>query len=353
MSLTAAAYRRIKAHLGVGTEDDPAPNTAMEVIPHPDVLSRLGVDCISVRMGEAGQRRGDSQEAVVDAWGVRRALVRQAGGGEYYEAVSHPLARAGRRDLQGFPWPSPAPAAKGEALRAHAAGLSRQTDLALVGRFGGPVLELAADLLGPEEWYIRTADDPDFIRQLLDRISGICTADDLFGVESAGEYLQIVKVSGEDLGMQTGPLYSMRTFCEVLLPPLERRWRAVRKKLEQVNPAAKVMLHSCGSIRSFIPAMIEAGIDILNPVQPLAAGMGPSALMEEHGGRLVFHGGIDIQDLLTRAAPEVVARETRRCLEAFHAERGGFIAAPSHTVQSDVPPENVVAMIDAVKGWRP
>lgn len=351
LNITLTAYEKLKGYLGLDIDDATAPNAAMEVIPHPEVLMRLGVDLISVKLGGVKQLGAALPEVITDAWGIKRKLVRQTVG-EYYEVVSHPLAGMSIDDLKDFPWPESRPLEKAELLRKNAEGLYRNTDLALVGRFGGPVLELAADLLGMEEWYIRLVTDQGFVADLLDRISQICTAHDLLGLEAAGEFLEIAKVSGEDFGIQRGPLYSPDVFHNILLPPLKKRWSAAHEKLAQVNPRAKIMLHSCGAVRDFIPDLIASGIDILDPVQPLAQGMDPEGLYTAFSGDLVFHGGIDIQQLLPYGSPEEVAVETQRCMAGFRAAGGGFIVAPSHTVQADVPPQNILAMVDAVKNWN-
>ena len=351
LNICLATYQALKTHLNLDLGDDPAPNTAMEVIPDPELLTQLGVDLISVKLGHPA-RLTRLADDFTDAWSVRRRLVPHAHGA-YYEAVSHPLADATLDDLKDFPWPTAAPTQAADDLAQHARLLHDQTDLALVGRFGGPILEIAADLLGMEQWYLRTALDPPFVAALLDRISYICTAHDLIGLDAAGPCLQIMKVSGEDLGMQAGPLYSPDTFQNLLLPPLQRRWQAVRQKLRQLNPHARLMLHSCGAIRPFIPTLIAAGIDILDPVQPLAAGMDPAELKTAFGQTIVFHGGIDVQHLLPQGSPEEVATATGRCLNAFQAHQGGFIVAPSHTVQADVTPANLLAMIHAAQHWAP
>ena len=331
--------------MGLKIENDPAPNTSMEVVPDVEVLTHLGADLISIKLGGRSTLT-TLPETIKDIWGVTRKLVQQSTG-QYYETVTHPLADASIDDLANYPWPSSKPAKKTEAQK-----LYEQTDLALIGRFGGPILELAADLLGMEQWYIRLGTDEKFVIELLKRISDICTSHDLLGLETAGKYLQILKVSGEDFGMQSGPLYSRKMFENILMPPLRHRWHTVRKKLEQINPDIKIMLHSCGAVRSFIPDFIEAGIDILDPVQPLATGMEPQTLKKEFGTQMVFHGGIDVQNLLPNGTPEEVAAGTHRCLKGFQANRGGFIIAPSHNVQADVPPENIIAMIEAAKNWQ-
>ena len=105
--------------------------------------------------------------------------------------------------------------------------------------------------------------------------------------------------------------------------------------------------------RRVLPELIESGIDIINPVQPLADGMEPAGLKADFGDRLVFHGGIDVQSLLPHGTPDKVARHTRQCVCDFQADRGGYILAPSHNVQADVPPENILAMIEAAKSRQP
>ena len=347
LNITLSAYRSLKAHLDLEIDETPAPNAAMEVIPDPQLLQRLGVDLISVKLG-SGTDLLTLPETFRDGWGVTRKRIEQASGC-YYEAVTHPLAGASAGDLDDYPWPGPCSVEEAELTAERAEHLYKQTDLALVGRFGGPVLELAAALLGMEEWYVRLGMDKDFAVRLLDHIGAVCTAYDLAGIEASGKYLQIMKVSGEDFGMQTGPLYSMEMFRDILLPPLRRRWQAVREKLDGVNPETRIMLHSCGAVRSFIPDLINSGIDILDPVQPLADGMDPAELNAEFGDQLVFHGGIDVQDLLPNGTRKEVAAGVHLCLEGFQAKCGGFIVAPSHSVQGDVPPENIVAMIDAAK----
>jgi uroporphyrinogen decarboxylase len=350
LNVTMTAYEKLKRHLGIRVDDRPKPNTAMEVVPHPEILAALGVDSISVKLGGRPAVTGPLPSAFRDAWGIEHRLVAQQAG-QYYEAIRHPLAQASRRDLASHPWPDARSGREADLLGQDAEELYGGTELALVGRFGAPILETAAGLLGMEEWYARLMIDRDFVRELLDRIERICTAQDLAGLEASGARLSIMKVSGEDLGMQQALLYPPEIFHEILLPVLRHRWEAVQQRIAARGWEAKVMLHSCGAIRSVIPELIASGIELLDPVQPLAAGMDAGTLHRQFGGKLVFHGGIDVQRLLPTGSPEEVQRETCRVLEAFDALRGGFIAAPSHTVQADVPPQNIEAMTEAVKSW--
>jgi uroporphyrinogen decarboxylase len=343
LNVTVQAYQSLLEHLGLRMPDDYSVNGAMEIIPDAGVLARLGVDLISVKFPSTST---GMPESFTDSWGITRKKV-----GNYYEAVTHPLCDASIDDLQIYEWPKLPSQEKIRQLETEAEKIYNETELALVGRFGGPVLELAADLLGMEQWYMRLLTEKEFILRLLNIITDICTQYDLIAIEACGKYLQIMKVSGEDFGVQTGPLYSPDVFNGILLPILRKRWTAVRQKLKDVNSDAKIMLHSCGSISCFIQDLIDAGIDIIDPVQPLAEGMEPEKLKKKFSDRIVFHGGIDIQQLLPNGSPEEVYQGTVKCLEGFKAEKGGFILAPAHSVQADVPPENILAMIKAVKNW--
>ena len=106
-----------------------------------------------------------------------------------------------------------------------------------------------------------------------------------------------------------------------------------------------VMLHSCGGVFPLIPRLIDMGVNILNPIQPRARGMEPENLARQFGGRLAFHGGIDIQELLPRGTPSQVNAETARAAELL-GRSGGYILASAHHIQADTPVENVLAMYD-------
>ncbi len=341
-------YVGLKDWLGLDIDEDLRPNVAMEVIPHPGVLTALGVDLISVKLGSPKESRRSQRkdDLVVDSWGVGWRQIKQPGGGSYLEPVYHPLADATRDDLETYPWPDPCAPGRGEATEATAKRLFEETDLALVGRFGGPIIETALYLMGFEAWLVRAASDPEFANALLSKITDIQIGLDRVGLEATAKYLQIFKASGEDLGMQTGPLYSLTMFRSLLLPHLRRRWQAARAYLDQVSPSVKIMLHSCGSIHPFIPDLIRAGVEVLDPVQPQAANMDPTELKREFGDRLVFHGGVDIQEILPFGSEGDVEAEVRKRISAF-GPGGGYILAPSHNVQADTPPANLVAMCRA------
>jgi uroporphyrinogen decarboxylase len=344
-------YLNLKAYLSLDFEEELAPSFHREVVPHPIVCEKMGWDAVSVKLVNPKKHYSSAEQAAdefVDAWGVGRKRISPSGGGSLLEAVSHPLAEAATLDdLEAYDWPDPFVPGMGEATEKKVRGLFENTDLALIGRFGGTIIETAIDLMGFETWLVATVTNAEFAGALLDRITDTAIKLDRLGLEAAGKYLQIFKVSGDDLGMQTGPLYSPKIFRELLLPRLKRRWGAARKYIdEHLDPSMPLMFHTDGGIRPFIPDMIKAGLKVLNPVQPNCAGMDTAGLKRDFGEQLVFHGGIDVQNVLPFGSVDDVRADVYRRIMDL-GPGGGYILSPSHFVQADISPENIVAMTEA------
>jgi uroporphyrinogen decarboxylase len=140
-----------------------------------------------------------------------------------------------------------------------------------------------------------------------------------------------------DLGSQRGPLISLAMFREFVAPYL-------KEMIDRIHSlGGRVLYHTCGSIRRFIPELIGLGVDVLDPIQPAGAEMQPERLQADFGGRISFHGGIDMQELLPQGTPAEVTAAAHRYCEVL-GRSGGYILAPAHLFQPDVPPQNVMAM---------
>jgi len=144
-----------------------------------------------------------------------------------------------------------------------------------------------------------------------------------------------------DLGGQEAPLISLSMFNEFVAPYLRELTGLIHEF------GAKVLYHSCGTIEPFIDAIIGLGVDILDPIQPTTAAMQPEALAGKYKGRICFHGGIDIQNLLPNGSPGEVQKEVLRYTQALAP---GYIASPAHYFQPEIPPENIIALYQAVRG---
>jgi len=220
------------------------------------------------------------------------------------------------------------------------------TDRAIIGTFGSSLLERGCQLFRHDNFYLMLAYEPQKAKKLF----GILTEYYLENLEkylkTYGEFIDII-LFGDDLGMQTGPQISPKMYRELFKPYHKKIWRRA-KELADI----KVMLHSCGSIRAFLPDLIDAGIDGINPVQISAHGMEADRLKADFGDKLVFWGGgCDTQKILPTGSREDIRRHVRSQIQAL-SPCGGFIFAQVHNIQSDVPPENINAMIEVVKEYR-
>jgi len=159
-----------------------------------------------------------------------------------------------------------------------------------------------------------------------------------------GDLVDVVQ-EGDDYGGQQGLLISPRIWRDVFKPRLHQLFSHIKR----CAPHVFIFFHSCGSIYEIIPDLIEVGVDILNPVQVAAANMDTKRLKREFGDCLTFWGGgVDTQKILPRGTPEQVREEVKRRIEDL-APGGGFVFATVHNIQADVPPENILAMWEAVQ----
>ncbi len=218
-----------------------------------------------------------------------------------------------------------------------------RTDRAIVGLFGGNLLEVGQFLYRIDNFLMLLAADTERANEFLDRLVEIHLANLEKYLAAVGPYIDVI-VFGDDLGMQNGPQMSRAMYREMFMPRHARLWKRA-KELADV----KVMLHSCGGIRPLLPDLIEAGLDAVNPVQITCAGMEAAALKADFGDKITFWGGgCDTRFVLSKATPDDIRRHVRRQVEILN-RGGGFVFQQVHNVLADVPPENVIAMFDALR----
>jgi uroporphyrinogen decarboxylase len=355
-TFTLAAYQRLCRHLGQTPDPAVTPGSpSLNVTPPAAFLQELGVDLYYIGLGDPSGRAAFElgMPEYTDEWGIGYRRIDTAAGCDYV-AVSAPLANARLSDLDDFPWPDPDEPALTAGLAEKAQRLAQETDFALVGKFNTALFEHASLLRGMQRLYIDLIDDPDFVAALLERLTGLAIRQIQRGLEACGPHLQILRLAGDDLGAQHGPLVSPRMFRRLIKPYFAWLYTQAKAMFHQYNPAGKLMAHTDGDVYPLIPDYIELGLDVLNPVQPLVAEMDHARLKQEFGDRLAFHGGIDIQRTLPLGTPDDVRQETQRTLACLGAG-GGYILAPTHYLLPDVPPENILALRDTVlnKGKYP
>jgi len=282
-----------------------------------------------------------------DGFGVIWAMPGQRPGeGLYCDIVYHPLARLEYEDLDFYDWPDGTDPAPFKGLREYAKKLREETDYALVSGITGVVFEYCWYMRGFENLYIDMVDNPRYVEKLLDHMLKYWT--DFLGVflDEVGEYLDVICV-GDDIGMQSGPLFSPALYRKLIKPYQKSLYEFIHWKTR-----AKLWYHSCGSVIQYLPDFLDNRVDILNPVQVSAKGMDPRTLKQEWGRDLVFWGGgNDPQGIFSRGTPEQVRQQVRERMAVFKPG-GGYVFNTVHNIQAEVPVENIIALWNAAKEFR-
>ena len=235
---------------------------------------------------------------------------------------------------------------------------ARATGKAVIAGLGGTALGDIAHIPGMKlkkprgirdvtEWYMSILMRPDYVRAIFDRQSEIALENFSLLYSVIGDNVDAVYICGTDFGTQDSTFCATEQFDDLWLPYYQRINNWVH-----ANTNWKTFKHSCGAVEPFMSRFISAGFDIINPVQVNASGMDPVHLKKTFGKDLVFWGGgVDTQKTLPYATPEKVRKEVLRLCEIFSKD-GGFVFNTVHNIQANVPVENIVAMIDAIKEFN-
>lgn len=363
--IAAVAYRRLKEHLGITSGETLVFDTGQQLayVEEP-VRRRFGLDVVILDGGLLEGWRdyvlpdgapakicanfltepdGEGGEYAVD-WSGQRTAHRPACSFYFDGITKPPLAEAETiADLDRHDW-APLTDAHLERLRVEAKRLHDETDYAILGSFGGAFLEGGQGLRGWDQFMLDLAADRAFAEALLDRMLAQSLRNVELYLDAVGDYIQLIQMGG-DMGTQNGPQIRPRMYYEIFQP----REKALWGRIHQLKPHVAVFLHCCGGIYDLIPGLIDAGCDVLNPVQISARGMDPARLKHEFGERLCFWGGgCDTQSVLPFGKPEEVYAHTRRNIEIFSPD-SGFVFSQVHNIQAGVPVENILAMFQAAQ----
>jgi uroporphyrinogen decarboxylase len=377
--IMAIAYNKLKQHLGIKTGGLYVYDFIQQLaVIEPPILDRFGVDTIELGRGFA-LTPGDWQPWVLpdgtpcqipafihpvkvgNDWHVYHTdgtlIAIQKAGSLYFEQTCFPLAESDDPSSDNLATPMekavwlvlgtpPAPIGYDQAglekLAAGAKALRQSTDKAIIGLFGANLLEWGQFAFGMANFLMLLAGEPQRAHRLLDRLVEMHLSNLSKFLAAVGPYIDII-LFGDDLGMQTGPQVSPRMYREFFQPRQKLMWETA-KKLADI----KVMLHCCGGVYPLLPYLIEAGLDIIQPVQTTARDMEPERLKREFGRDLcLWGGGCDTQKTLPKGDPAAVAADVHRRVQIL-APDGGFVFQQIHNVMADIPPENIVAMLDAI-----
>ncbi len=374
--IAALAYPKLRKALGLPPRPirvyDPLQQLA---ILDDDVLDRFQVDTIELGRGFALEEKDwadwtlpDGTPCQMPAWALPerqekqwvirsasgRVLARMPHGAIYFEQCYWPYAEHDDFDrlaealnenmwcaVQSPPGPLVAGPDGHRRLADGARKLRGRTDRAIIGLFGGNLLETGQFLYRNDVFFMLLAGNPRRAHEFLDRLVEIHLANLERFLRAVGPSIDVI-LFGDDLGMQNGPQISPAMYREFFKPRHAKMWRRA-KELADV----RVMLHCCGGVRPLLADLIEAGLDATNPVQISCAGMEARGLKRDFGDRLtLWGGGCDTRHILSHATAEEVRNHVRGQVSIL-APGGGFVFQQVHNILADVPPENVIAMFDA------
>ena len=274
------------------------------------------------------------EQTTVDEWGVGW----KRGSRLHYAEILHPLQDLSLEEIQEYPFP--------DLNKQYRFQNVKETNIELHNKglatayFAGSIFETAWFMRGMEQLFMDIMAEPALSNFLLDRITDIVAGVARHVSEADVDLL----ILGDDIAMQTGMMMSLDMWRENFKPRLMRVIQAAKG----VKPEIKVFYHSDGNVWDAIPGLIEAGIDVLNPIQPEC--MDPAQVKSTFGDRLSFFGTISVQNTMPFGTPDDIRAEVKLRMETIGLN-GGLLLAPSHVLQPDTPWENIVAFFEAIEEY--
>ncbi|MDD5521418.1 MAG: uroporphyrinogen decarboxylase family protein [Kiritimatiellae bacterium] len=301
-------------------------------------LEYFGFDITSFSLAPSRQKYDFSryvsadEHTTIDEWGVGWKRGTQM----HYAEILHPMQNLTADEIRAYPFPDLDEKYRYDGVREkiseiHAKGLA-------TAFFPGSIFETAWYMRNMEQLFADIMTEPEISEYLLDRITDIVTG---ATVHLAKADLDLL-ILGDDIAMQTGMMMSMEMWRKTFKPRLMK----VIKAAKEVKPDILVFYHSDGKVWDAIPDLIDAGVDVLNPVQPEC--MDPAEVKRAFGDRLSFFGTISVQKTMPFGTPDDVRAEVKLRMETI-GKYGGLLLAPSHVLQPDTPWKNIVAFFEAVE----
>ena len=343
--ISTPAYRKLKEYLGVEAEDRYLydwPELGTSALDEA-VLERLHSDVRGVHDREPAHIREKNRtrepgSPYFNSWGVGSV---EGDPGTWFPAI-HPLADTHSiEDIESYPWPDMNDPTRVAHVKAEAQKLAYENKYAILATpwLAFP-LERAYAMQRMDRFMLNIGKHPDFTRALLTKIAELCKT--LMGhfLREIGDNIDMIKI-GDDLGMQNSLLMSPKMYREIV-KPIHADYISFIKS----HTKAKVFFHTDGDVFPLIPDFIEMGVNILNPIQTSAGKMSDlEELKRQFGKHLVFCGAIDTHRILPFGTPDEVRAEVKRIIEIL-GQDGGYMLSSVHTILPDVPPENILAMVD-------
>jgi len=307
------------------------------VLPSEEILKRLNVD---FRLVAAQDSPLISDNKYFTSLGIG---LRKAQPFEYFDVVHNPLKNLDLEQIKKYNWPKIGDSDIFKHLQETARDLFENTRFGIVGQTG-PIgfYEKGQMLRGYEQFGIDLMLNPQIVKEIFDNLLAI--QKEVFGIylKYMGKYVDVIFYA-DDLGMQDRPQISPQMYRDMIKPYHKKIFSFIKERTD-----ARIFLHSCGDVYPFLEDLIDAGVDIINPVQLSAKDMEPEKLKNEFGKKLIFWGGIDEQFLINKATQDEILVKVKKTVETL-GKSGGYVAAISHNVQEDTPPENIIAVFDYIE----
>jgi len=359
--IMAIAYNRLKEELGLNKNLTRMLDITQQLaIPDKEILDLFQVDVISLERSYM-QNDGDWKEWqlpnnskveiptelmpqwVENEWVLmdgERIKARMPESCLYFENCNPPLEYAiTEQDIQNYKWRIYTDEYF-RKLENKAKQLNEETEYAIMGSFGGNIIEEYQILRGYSNSMLDLVADPSFAEALIGKLIEVHLTNLEKYLQAVSKYIQVIQM-GDDLGMQSGPQISLELYQTYIKPAHKKIYQNVKN-----NSDLFLFLHSCGSIYDFIPDLIDTGVDILNPVQFSATDMDSKNLKEKFGDKITFWGGgVDTQKILPFGTLEEVSDQIEQQINIF-SPGGGFIFAAVHNIQANVPTENIIKLFE-------
>ena len=340
-------YEKLKAKLGMEhLETEVMSKVWQTAYIHESIQEHFHGDCrhirpvnVAVPQNKVNDLTENGEEIFVDQWGVKRRIENG-----YASISEYIMPEASMEVLDNFSWPDPAKDMDYSQVKAEAKKLHDKGEHAIVGSMGTPgnLFEQCWCLRGMPQFFMDMAGNKEFAHALLRKVVDIRKENARLFLDEVGEYLDVFQLA-DDLAMQNGPFVSPAMYKEMIKPYQAELFQFVKERTK-----AKLYYHSCGAVTNLLDDFVEIGVDILNPVQVSATGMETDQLKKRFGKNLSFWGAIDTFDVLPNGSVRDVEKEVAKRIRDL-APGGGYILGSVHNMQSDVPPENVIAMYEAAQ----
>lgn len=318
-------------------------------IPPPSFLSFLNVD--TKRVGpyripdfDRKVKKINHRKRIIDFWNIEYLMKENE---YYFNQVSWPLAKENnlKDAILAYNFPKPDKNYLKKAIKKNVK--KNSTFYPILDRDCAGLLEMSTRLRGVEKFFMDLYLEKKTAGALIDKILEYKFAYWDITLDAFGKREVIISES-DDYGTESSLLISPKMLKDIFFPRLKKLFKFIKEK----NPKARIFFHSCGAIREIIPDLIDIGVDILNPIQYKAAGMGLKNLKKDFGKEIVFWGGgIDTQKILPFGTTTAVKDEVKRVLDIM-APGGGYVFATVHNIQADIPIKNIVSMLETLKSHR-